>query len=80
MSIPWVGKGANQPIRPEQVEKAIDPQTLRDLAAQTGLSHDELLDRLTRELPDVVDKLTPDGRMPESGPNLLDDVPGAGRA
>ncbi len=79
-SISWVGKGANQPIQPEQVEKAIDPQTLRDLAAQTGLSHDELLDRLTRELPDAVDKLTPDGRMPVDGPNLLDDLPGAGRA
>jgi uncharacterized protein YidB (DUF937 family) len=76
----WVGKGANQPIRPEQVEKAIDPQTLKDLAEQTGLSHDELLDRLTRELPDAVDKLTPDGRMPVDGPNLLDDVPGASRA
>jgi uncharacterized protein YidB (DUF937 family) len=76
----WVGKGANRPIQPDQVEKAIDPQTLRDLAAQTGLSHDELLDRLTRELPDAVDKLTPDGRMPVDSPNLLDDVPGPGRA
>jgi uncharacterized protein YidB (DUF937 family) len=77
----WVGKGANQPIQRGQLEKAIDPQTLSDLAVQTGLSHDELLDRLTRELPDAVDKLTPDGHMPtSSGPSLLDDIPGAGRA
>jgi uncharacterized protein YidB (DUF937 family) len=77
----WVGKGANQPVQRDQLEKAIDPQTLSDLVVQTGLSHDELLDRLTKELPDAVDKLTPDGQMPASnGPNLLDDIPGAGRA
>ena len=77
----WVGKGANQPIQPDHVEKAIDPQTLDDLAAQTGLSRDELLDRLTRELPDAIDKLTPDGQLPaDNGPTLLDDIPGAKRA
>lgn len=77
----WVSKGSNRPVQREQVEKAIDPQTLNDLAEQTGLSHDELLDRLTRELPDAVDKLTPDGQLPASkGPNLLDEVPRTGRA
>lgn len=76
----WVGKGSNRPVQREQVEKAIDPQTLDDLAEQTGLSRDELLDRLTRELPDAVDKLTPDGQLPASeGPSLLDEVPGTGR-
>ncbi|RWH84197.1 MAG: DUF937 domain-containing protein [Mesorhizobium sp.] len=76
----WVGTGSNRPVQRDQVEKAIDPQTLSDLAEQTGLSRDELLDRLTRELPDAVDKLTPDGQMPVSkGPNLLDEIPGASR-
>ncbi|MER8887586.1 YidB family protein [Mesorhizobium sp. M0500] len=76
----WVGKGSNRPVQRDQVEKAIDPQTLSDLAEQTGLSNEELLDRLTRELPDAVDKLTPDGQMPAgNGPNLLDEVPGAAR-
>ncbi|TKB35852.1 MAG: DUF937 domain-containing protein, partial [Mesorhizobium sp.] len=60
----WVSKGSNRPVQREQVEKAIDPQTLNDLAEQTGLSLDELLDRLARELPDAVDKLTPDGQLP----------------
>ncbi|RUU97350.1 DUF937 domain-containing protein [Mesorhizobium sp. M6A.T.Cr.TU.017.01.1.1] len=72
----WVGKGSNRPVQRDQVEKEIDPQTLSDLAEQTGLSREELLDRLTIELPDAVDKLTPDGQMPVSnGPNLLDEVP-----
>ncbi|RVB79999.1 MULTISPECIES: YidB family protein [unclassified Mesorhizobium] len=76
----WVGTGSNRPVQRDQVDKAIDPQTLSDLAEQTGLSRDELLDRLTRELPDAVDKLTPDGQMPVSnGPTLLDEIPGASR-
>ncbi|MEI8698138.1 YidB family protein [Mesorhizobium sp. ISC15] len=76
----WVSTGSNRPVQRDQVEKAIDPQTLSDLAEQTGLSRDELLERLTRELPDAVDKLTPDGQMPVSnGPNLLDEVPGGSR-
>ncbi|RWQ36936.1 MAG: DUF937 domain-containing protein [Mesorhizobium sp.] len=76
----WVGTGSNRPVQRDQVEKAIDPQTLSDLAEQTGLSRDELLDRLTRELPDAVDKLTPDGQMPVSNsPTLLDEIPGASR-
>ncbi|TIL53709.1 MAG: DUF937 domain-containing protein, partial [Mesorhizobium sp.] len=54
----WVGTGSNRPVPRDQVEKAIDPQTLSDLAEQTGLSREELLDRLTSELPDAVDKLT----------------------
>ena len=60
----WVGKGANQPIGPTQLEQAIGPDVLNTLSQQTGLSRDELLSRLTRELPTAVDKFTPEGRLP----------------
>lgn len=60
----WVGTGANKPAQRSQIEKAIDPEMLRELSAQTGLSEQELIDRLTKELPETVDKLTPDGRVP----------------
>ena len=60
----WVNKGPNQPIRSDQLEQAIGPETLDALAEKTGLSRDELLARLTRELPDAVDKFTPEGRLP----------------
>ena len=60
----WVKPGPNQPIRPDQIEQAIGPDVLDTLAQRTGLSRDELLSRLTRELPDAVDKFTPDGRLP----------------
>jgi uncharacterized protein YidB (DUF937 family) len=60
----WVGTGPNQPIAPPQLEQAIGPDVLETLSKQTGLSRDELLARLSRELPDAVDKYTPQGQLP----------------
>ena len=60
----WVGRGPNQPLGSDQLEQAIGPETLDTLAQHTGLSRDELLSRLTRDLPAAVDKFTPDGRLP----------------
>jgi uncharacterized protein YidB (DUF937 family) len=60
----WVKDGPNQQPQPQQVEQAVGTETLDQLAKETGLSRDELLARLTRELPKAVDGLTPDGRVP----------------
>ena len=60
----WVGKGPNQQLAPDQLEQAIGPDVLNTLSQQTGLSREELLSRLTRELPEAVDKFTPEGRLP----------------
>jgi uncharacterized protein YidB (DUF937 family) len=60
----WVGTGPNKPVTPPQLEQAIGPEVLETLSKQTGLSREELLARLSRELPDAVDKYTPQGRLP----------------
>ena len=60
----WVKTGPNQPLGPDQLEQAIGPDVLNTLSQQTGLSREELLSRLTRELPAAVDKFTPEGRLP----------------
>ena len=60
----WVSTGPNQQLRTDQLEQAIGPEALNTLLKQTGLSREELLTRLTRELPTAVDKLTPAGRLP----------------
>jgi uncharacterized protein YidB (DUF937 family) len=60
----WVGRGANKQIAPSQLEKAIGSDVLETLSQQTGLSREELLSRLSKNLPDAVDKYTPDGRIP----------------
>ena len=60
----WVGTGPNQPLASDQLEKAIGTDVLDSLSQHTGLSRDELLSRLTRELPDAVNEFTPQGRLP----------------
>ena len=60
----WVGTGPNKPVTPTQLEQAIGPEILDSLSKQTGLSRNDLLARLSRELPDAVDKYTPHGRLP----------------
>lgn len=60
----WVSTGANKPVQPAQIKKAIGPEVLGDLGQKTGLSEDEILLRLSRNLPDAVDKYTSDGRLP----------------
>jgi len=60
----WVATGPNKQIAPSQVEQAIGPDVLETLSTQTGLSRQELLARLSRELPNAVDKYTPQGHLP----------------
>jgi uncharacterized protein YidB (DUF937 family) len=61
----WVATGPNKPVTPSQLEQAIGPDVLDTLSRQTGLSRQELL---ARELPDAVDKYTPQGRLPAEEP------------
>jgi len=60
----WVSRGPNQPVSTGQLEQALGPDLLNTLSQHTGLSRDELLSRLTRELPHAVDRMTPEGRLP----------------
>jgi uncharacterized protein YidB (DUF937 family) len=60
----WIGKGPNEPISDSQLEKTLGPDLIDSLVKQTGLSREELLSRLSKTLPEAVDKLTPEGRVP----------------
>jgi uncharacterized protein YidB (DUF937 family) len=60
----WVAQGPNKAIAPSQLEQVIGSDVLGRLSAQTGLSREEILSRLSKNLPDAVDKYTPDGRIP----------------
>ena len=59
----WVGTGPNKQCTEAQLERAIGPEVLDTLANQTGLSRNELVAKLCRELPAAVDKYTPQGRL-----------------
>jgi uncharacterized protein YidB (DUF937 family) len=60
----WVSRDRNKPIAPSQLEEALGSDVLEDLSRQTGLSREEILSRLSNNLPDAVDKYTPEGRIP----------------
>ena len=60
----WVGPGQNQPVSPNQLGPALGPDIIKTLAQRSGLSEEELIRQLSQVLPGLVDKLTPNGRLP----------------
>jgi uncharacterized protein YidB (DUF937 family) len=60
----WVSPGPNKAISPGDLAKALGADQIETLASQSGLSRDELLAGLSQHLPDVINHLTPDGRLP----------------
>ena len=60
----WVSTGQNEPVDETELGGALGPDLLDTLAKQTGLSRDELLKRLSAVLPQAVDHMTPEGRLP----------------
>jgi uncharacterized protein YidB (DUF937 family) len=61
----WVGNGPNQPIAPHEVGHALGDETLMELETQSGLPRDQLLQELSKELPQAIDAATPNGRPPQ---------------
>ena len=60
----WVGRGENEEIAPDDLANALGADTISALTQQTGMPRDELLQGLSQHLPELVDQLTPDGRLP----------------
>lgn len=60
----WVSTGANKSIAPNEIEQSLGEERIQWLVEQTGMSREQLLDGLSGELPQAIDKLTPDGRLP----------------
>jgi len=60
----WVGPGENQPVQPGQLGSALGQNTLDELAARTGMSREQLLNQLALVLPQIINHLTPQGRVP----------------
>src|ERR1700727_1002077 len=60
----WVGPGQNKPIAPGDLAKALGADQISGLMSQTGLSREDLLSRLSKQLPEAINHLTPNGRLP----------------
>ena len=60
----WIGPGQNQSVSHKQLGPALGPDIIKTLAQRSGLSEEELTRQLSQVLPGLVDKLTPNGRLP----------------
>lgn len=72
----WVGTGQNLPISPGQLEQVLGGDTIAQIARQMGLSNGDAAGQLSSLLPEVIDKLTPQGRVPEGGLGDIGDLLG----
>lgn len=63
----WISTGPNQPISANQVKEGLGNERMQQLSTKAGLSTDETANKLSQVLPEVVDKATPDGNVPEGG-------------
>lgn len=72
----WVGTGNNLPISAEQIQSVLGSDTVKNLASQIGMDSSTLSSQLANLLPGVVDKMTPEGKVPDNdvlsqGMNML---------
>jgi uncharacterized protein YidB (DUF937 family) len=63
----WIGTGQNLPISPDQLHNVLGSDAIANIAQQLGLSHGDAAGQLSQVLPQVVDKLTPNGQAPAGG-------------
>lgn len=63
----WIGTGQNLPVTGDQVESALGSDKIASLAAKAGISPDQAKSALSQILPQVVDKLSPNGQIPQGG-------------
>jgi uncharacterized protein YidB (DUF937 family) len=73
----WIGTGANQPVAPQDLHRALGDDRVQAMSAQTGMSAAQLLPLLAQHLPGIVDRLTPTGQVPH--PDMLQQEEGGGQ-
>lgn len=61
----WIGNGQNQQVSPEQVTQTLGQDQVQQVADQAGISHQEASSGIAALLPQIIDKLTPNGQVPQ---------------
>ncbi|MFI9829869.1 YidB family protein [Streptomyces sp. NPDC051913] len=67
----WLGNGENQAVTGAQIQQALPDDTLQEVAKEAGVSPDQAADALAQELPQAVDRMTPNGEVPASLEELI---------
>lgn len=61
----WVSSGPNEPVSVDQVEELIDEQEISRIAERLGVSHEEAASAIAAVLPELVDRVSPEGQLPD---------------
>jgi uncharacterized protein YidB (DUF937 family) len=64
----WISTGDNKSVSGQQLKQAMDPAALQQMAQQTGMSPDQISNHVAQALPNLIDQVTPDGKVPSSDP------------
>ena len=64
----WIGKGQNQPVSGKQVQQAMDPKDVHQVAKNAGMSDEEACDHIAKAMPEMVNQATPQGQIPKQDP------------
>ncbi|MEU9959380.1 YidB family protein [Streptomyces sp. NPDC050982] len=62
----WVGTGQNQSVTGAQIQQALPDETLKQVADEAGVTTDQAATEIAQTLPQVVDRLSPDGHLPDA--------------
>lgn len=68
----WIGTGPNKSISPDEVKQALGPDQVKEAAAKAGVSEDQAAGGIAAALPDLINRVSPDGKLPDVG--QLDDM------
>ena len=74
----WIGKGENKPVNADQVTQAIGQERMEQIAQKAGTTPEKAAQTMADKLPGMVDKMTPDGQIPDPQ-SIKDNVAGAAR-
>jgi len=70
----WIGTGQNLPIDPAALQEIFGHGQLGQIAQQLGISHEEASTGVAQMLPQVVDRMSPDGQLPDNHSDLVNDA------
>ncbi len=70
----WISTGPNQSVSPNQMQDALGPDLISQIAAQLGISPQAASTQLAESLPEVVDQMTPNGQLPDASSGGFGDI------
>lgn len=62
----WIGSGENSKISADQIQKVLGKTNLEGMASKLGVSYEDISNKVSEYLPQIIDKLTPDGKIPDN--------------